>query len=536
MDSRHILLSLGLALMFWILARGLRRTHRLPGPTETGRAAAAADVSAAACAFLAVLFLLKILPLLGPPSGLLRSDYLFPLWALWRRGNGVHWLLPVVVVGMLLIAAVVRSGNRSLPVVPATAVLMALAATLWLSLSLTNGGWPEGALEPLIRSADYYIDASRFVSLPALWSDYVTQQPGLSVHGRTHPPGALTVLWILDRIWGGYVPGVALSIILLSTLGLIPVVLWARRFLPPQHVQAAAILWILTPAVALYGATSMDMIFAVPLLAAGSMFALAVAGHGESAHGDMGDTRQNLRHTLCAMVAGIFLAIGFLFTFSAAVLAMAWVLSITLIPRDRRRRALAMVTMAGTACITVLGIIALVTGFDPVACLSTAMALDAGEAPAHLSLRYYLLTRLMGILDHLVLSGVAISPLWLMLILRGWKPAAPAEPPVAHSFALESTPPSATPSPRTAPDDPILLALARGAALAVALFLALGVYKIGETGRILLFLLPFLLIPTVRRLSRQDPQGRAGTWALGVVAAWHLGQTILMEWFLDTRW
>ena len=507
MDSSHILLSLGLALTFWIVARGLHRTHRLPGPAETGRAAAAADISAAACGFLAALFLLKTLPLLGSPIGLLRRDFLFPLRALWRDGNGVHWLLPITILAVMLITIILRSGQRILPQVLTTGVLMGLAASLWICLSLTNGGWPEGLLEPLVRSADYYIDVERFPSLAALWRDYVVQQPYLSVYGRTHPPGALTVLWVLDRAWGMYVPGVAFTIVLLASLGVLPVVLWARRFLGDRQTPATVALWILTPSVALYGATSMDMIFAVPLLAAGALFALAVAGDPESSQGGPG-------HMVKAAAAGLFLAIGFLFTFSAAVLAVAFVLTSALVPRSLRRHALVMVAVSGVTSMIVVGVVALATGFDPVACLQTAMALDAIDAPATLSLRYYLLTRLMGILDHLVMSGVIIAPIWLGVVLLGWR----------RQPDGEST------------DDRVLLALSRAAALSVALFLALGAYKIGETGRIFVFLMPFLLIPAVRRLSIQYARPQTLSWALAVVAAWHLGQTVLMEWFLDTRW
>lgn len=509
MDSSRILLSLGLALTFWIVARGLRKTHRLPGPGEAGRAAAAADISAAACGFLAVLFLFKTLPLLGPPIGLLRRDFLFPLWALWRDGNGVHWLLPITVLAVILIAIILRSGQRILPQVMTTVVLMGLAASLWICLSLTNGGWPEGLLEPLVRSADYYIDVERFPSLAALWSDYVTQQPNLSVHGRTHPPGALTVLWILDRAWSMYVPGVALTVVLFSSLGVLPVALWARRFLGSSRTPATVALWILTPSVALYGATSMDMVFAVPLLAAGAFFAVGLAGKREGGAGQGGDL-------VMAGAAGFFLAIGFMFTFSAAVLAVAFALTVLLVPSDRRRHALVMVAVAGVTSMLVVGLISLATGFDPVACLRTALVLDAGEAPANLSLRYYFLTRLMGILDHLVMSGVALSPIWLGVLILGRTRG-------AEEQAEDQ-------------DGPILLALTRAAALSVGLFLALGAYKIGETGRILVFLMPFLLIPVVRLLSARYARHQALSWAMAVVATWHLGQTVLMEWFLDTRW
>ncbi|GEM_PF-4646734 len=188
MDANLILLSLGLALTAWVLARGLHRARRLHRPGEPAYAAVAADQSARAMGFLALLFALKVLPLLAPAMGLLRRDFLFPL------------LGPV-------------------------------AAGRW-----------------------------RLVAAP----------------GAGTGPGARILLWILDRATGGRAGPVSLAVVLLSTLGLLPMLAWARCFLPERGARAAAILWVMTPAVALYGATSMDMIFAVPLMAAGALFAMAL--------------------------------------------------------------------------------------------------------------------------------------------------------------------------------------------------------------------------------------------------------------------
>jgi len=425
MDANLILLSLGLALTAWVLARGLHRARRLHRPGEPAYAAVAADQSARAMGFLALLFALKVLPLLAPAMGLLRRDFLFPL------------LGPV-------------------------------AAGRW-----------------------------RLVAAP----------------GAGTGPGARILLWILDRATGGRAGPVSLAVVLLSTLGLLPMLAWARCFLPERGARAAAILWVMTPAVALYGATSMDMIFAVPLMAAGALFAMALTREAAGARRPW---------LLPAGAAGLFLAMGFLFTFSAGVLAATWMATVLLVPRQIRRHALAVLITAGAACILALVLVMTLTGLDLVACLRMAMSLDAAEAPATLSLRYYLLTRLMGCMDLLILAGVALSPVWLRVLWRGWAADTPAgmEPPTT----------------RETRNDAILLALGRGMALAICLFLALGTYKIGETGRILLFLLPLMILPAARSLLATGRASATGLWLFSLTALWHLGQTALMEWFLDTRW
>ena len=513
MDADLILLSLGLALTAWVLARGLHRAHRLPLPGEPAYGAVAADHAAGAAGFLALLFALKVLPLLTPAMGLLRRDFLFPLWALWRRGDGVWWLLPVFAVGLALAALAARPGSRRLSPGVFAALTMAGAALLWLSLSLTNGGWPQGLIEPMLRGADYYVDVERFTSPADIWRHYVARQGSLSLHGRTHPPGALTLLWILDQAAGGRVGGVSLAVVLLSTTGLLPMFAWARCFLAERGARAATILWVLTPAIALYGATSMDMIFSVPLMTAGAFFAVALTGEAPAPRRPW---------LLPAGAAGLFLALGFLFTFSAAVLAATWMATVLLVPRQIRRHATAVLSIAGATCLLVLVLVMAFTGLDLVASLRLAMSLDAAEAPATLSLRYYLLTRLMGILDLLALAGIALSPLWLRVVWRGWAAGTPPGP--------EKPPPG---GPR---NDAILLALGRGMALAVCLFLALGAYKIGETGRIFVFLLPLMILPAARGMTTSGRATATGLWLFTLTALWHLGQTALMEWFLDTRW
>lgn len=509
MNSRYLFMTLGLSLVFWILGRALRYVHRLPRPGESGRAALTADISAAVMGFLATMFALKALPLLAPPTGLLRQDFLFPLWALWRDGDGVHWLIGAAAVGTLLALAAGYRHHK-----PKRATAFALMATLpaialWLSLSMTNGGWPEGPVEPMARSADYHVDVERFASPAALWSEYVGTQESLSLHGRTHPPGALTVLWILNWLTGGRIALVTLGVILLSSLGVLPVLIWARRFLPSDTAAGSVLLWILTPAVAIYGATSMDMVFALPLLAAGALFARSLA-----------DGARQVRQPVWrqGIAPGLLLGLGFLFTFSTAVLATAFLAAVLLSPAAARRRGMPLLaaTAAGSLVLPVLMYLA--TGFDLTACLRLAMTIDGAEAPATLSWRNYALTRLMGGMDFLVMAGIAFSPLWLRVLRRGF--SAPA----AGTSATELR------------DQQVLLALGRGAAAAMMLFLLAGAFKIGETGRIFLFMLPFVIIPAVRYLQALGRLTATGLWPLTVAAFWHLGQTLVLEWFLDTRW
>jgi len=447
-----------------------------------------------AAALTAAIFLLKLLPLFLPSEGF-GADRLFPLWALWRPATAPGWILLAAAVAVALVAGRGR-------------FVLGLAPVLWIALALTNGG-VAGLTEPFRRNADYYVDVARFASLPEIWRTYEERQPSLSIHSQTHPPGAVSLLWVLDRVTGQHLPRVCLAVVLLSAAGLLPVYALARACLDRPGAAAAALLWTTTPAVALYGATCMDMVFAVPLLASAAAFAWGVRGHP-------GDLRATAGFGL---LSGAALALGALFTFSAAVLAVALVLTAALITRrlpGERTRLTVLLGTTGLTCLALLiGLRPL--GFDWLGCLDRARALDAALFPSTLSPSYWLLTRLKGALDVLVLAGPAGAALWLGGLRR-------------RAFARAD-------SEEGVPVDPRLLgvALSRAAAVAVIAFLLLGVYKIGETGRILLFLLPLVPILAVARLQRAWP---AGGWRRGVtaIAALQLAQTLLFEMLLDTRW
>ena len=80
------------------------------------------------------------------------------------------------------------------------------------------------------------------------------------------------------------------------------------------------------------------------------------------------------------------------------------------------------------------------------------------------------------------------------------------------------------------------VALSRAAAMAVLAFLLLGVYKIGETGRILLFLIPLVPLLAVARLQRAWPTRTSWHRGVTAVALLNLAQAFLFEMLLDTRW
>jgi hypothetical protein len=434
-------------------------------------------VVSATAAFLSVLAAVKIGFALTPSQGLLREDGLFPLWARWERGTAWGWFLPAFAVAAGVLVALRRGGLDRIGAPTFLGIATLLSALTGTTMALTNSGFPSGLTAPFERDEDYWAAVPRFASTRAVWSTYTTVQSDLPLHATTHPPGAVAALKVVSGIAGGSLLGACVAVILLGTLTILPLHAWAREAAGDRAARRAVVLWVTAPAILLYGATCMDMVFAVPLVTAGWLFHRAL---------ERNDSR-------AAALAGGALGVGLMFTFSGGIVAV--VFALVAVPR----RAFRVVAITAAASIAVLVVVRLTTGFDWLSCLRQAARIDAVEWPAWSSPGYFVWTRLMDVFDALVLFGAALSALWVGVMRRG---LIGASGPVTWS---------------------------RATAIACLLAFLAGAFKIGETGRILLFVLPAVVIPVARMLQDDDR-------AFGLVAAAGFLQAVVFEAVLDTRW
>src|SRR4029079_3448953 len=85
-------------------AQGVSGAPALARDQARDRGAAVLAVARAASGFLAIVFLLKVMPALAPPAGLLRDDFLFPLWALWRPATAWWGFGPAILLAGAAVA------------------------------------------------------------------------------------------------------------------------------------------------------------------------------------------------------------------------------------------------------------------------------------------------------------------------------------------------------------------------------------------------------------------------------------------------
>ena len=138
-----------------------------------------------------------------------------PLYALWSPHVGLG-TLPAVAIAVLVVVSGIRLAS-SLPW--RRLLLSAYAASLGWTLSLTLiDGWREGVATQLTSDAEYLSALPVAADIPTMIRTYAArivdfQPDSWNTQAAGHPPGALLVFAVLDRVGlGGGVPAALLCI------------------------------------------------------------------------------------------------------------------------------------------------------------------------------------------------------------------------------------------------------------------------------------------------------------------------------------
>jgi hypothetical protein len=143
-------------------------------------------------------------------------------------------------------------------------IAVALASRVVLNISRDGPGELIGPLTGERGGREYLPTVPLFLDDP---SGYLAHFPtlvdrALPVHPAGHPPGATILLAGLDWVGAAGAWPAAVMILVVGSLTAIPV-LWLGRSLRDESVARRVVLvWMFAPSVLLYGATSMDAVFA----------------------------------------------------------------------------------------------------------------------------------------------------------------------------------------------------------------------------------------------------------------------------------
>lgn len=329
-----------------------------------------------------------------------------PPWYAWLRvppvglpGQAVFLILPIVVfAGWLAFAwRISRSG-----VSRAVTLLGGFAGVLLMNVSVSMmDGNPDAIWKPFDRpGAEYFYDVPAIKSVGSFLRSYVDHPLSFSVHTRTHPPGAVLLLYFVARLLGPSVVAAAWAAVVITATAVVPFYLLARRLAGERIANLALALYVVTPSLVLFGATSMDGVFLVPLLWSIYFVQRTI----------------NERGWLLAVAAGISVTISLMFSYvTVCVGAMMLIYAALKLAANPRSFA----HVAGSLAICAIMIMALLgtlfrfTGFNYLTCLQTSRLYDHFSMRTFsLSFGRYLDISVSNLLAFLIGVGVASLVLW----------------------------------------------------------------------------------------------------------------------------
>jgi hypothetical protein len=353
----------------------------------------------------------------------------------------------------------------------------ALLLVLALAVAALAGG-PAAWRAPLEFPGEYPHGAGLVWPLGPFLRAFPELLPALPFHAQGHPAGAMVLYGLIERVWPGP-DGAAVLTVALGCLGAVAVAALARDELGEGGGRLTLALWVLSPAVVLYTATSADAVFAVVLAAA------ALAAH-------RGLVRRSWAWTAAG---GVLLWAASMLTYAAVLLLVFLLVRAAGRWREDTAWVMRWAALSTAVVFALAALLRLAAGYDAVAAVRAVHRAYAA-APGSAS-RPYLLW-LMG--DLIAFGGMLGVPLLAALAARAVA--------VVRSRSWASV---------------------DAAALACLLAASAWGFSRGEVERIFLFLVPLVLVPVTRQLLEWSAR-------LPVVATLLLAQTVAVQTLFYTRW
>lgn len=445
--------------------------------------------------FAAVVGGLYLLALVLRYSGVFAGSPFFPVNVFSPRAQSFGLVISALVVWLAGVGGIVWLDRRRKPQRYPVWGVCAVGLLLILGANGLQGVGPHrradrGFAFPVSGKTGangilYYHDAnSALVVSP---TDFIRHfpaiQPRLRDHGRTHPPGAVLLFYALSEATGNRPALIGVFIaafsVLLSGGSMARLV---QAVLPPESAPCAgyaALLLLLLSATQIYFCASLDGVVAALLLASVAL----------------------------ACEKRTFFAASCVFAASFLTFGVVWVVPVLLVLEGRRKTWARLGGVIGVLLVSYLLLYA-VFGFNYVAALQTASRL---ENPHGFRLVTdpigYAMTRLGDVAEIALFAG----PFVVWLAFRG-----------------------ITRLRKTAPDAFWLFA---SAFLSLGGLFLTGAYRTGETARACIFVYPFLLLPVLAALRKNDaknagePNGAEKTLLLLV---WT--QSVVMQVIGDYFW
>ncbi len=384
---------------------------------------------------------------------------------------------------------------------PSLAVIALVGFVMILATNLAHG-WVTGVETAIGGSSEIYSDIPVVVSILDFISNFTSLQPTLSLHAQTQPPGAVIAVYLLYIVF--QTPDLmALGLAAIAVLGSAFFMHGiCRRLFDERAAKFATLLYLVLPAVQVYYLANIYAIVAT--IALGTVYFYLHENPIVSFSG-----------TTIFLFAGTFLSFLFIHMILALLLFEALRSQYETKGQGISARLKSLTTRIGKpVLVTVLvasiyGLLLLTLGFNYVDAFLYASSLENPNGFMLLSSpTEYLTTRVQDTMDIVIFFGPVLS----YLAYRGLR------------LLREDR--------ATSDKSRLTYYLVAAALVALLLLFLTGAPKKGETARICMFVLPFLLMPVMKYMTQDGTSNRDRALLLIVVFA----QAVIMQLVATYLW
>ena len=422
--------------------------------------------------------------------------HITPLYALLRpHPLTLRHLIPLALC-LVYLGALSKIGRIETSTLLTLVFFVVTSLLLSLAVASMNTGFAEVGAPFERYGLDYYGDVPLVRSPGQFIRDFAELRPHLSMHGKTHPPGPIILLWVFWRLSAGEPLQVAVWVVALASLTVVPLFLFVRDLAGREAATAAAALYVVTPTIILYNATSMNAVYA--LFAVTTMFLFFRA--------------MDRRTAVYAPLAGLAFALTVFMSYDMAILGIffAVIFLFSVFDSSCRRKSVIAAALMLATFVAFYGVLYLATGFNAVSSLMAAIGQvhkDLLYMELHTPRASYWIWRFGNPFEVFFFAGI----------------------PVAVLFVAEWVTRLRTRGSRSRADSYLIAALVM---LVVFNFAYLGK---SENARVSSFYFPFIIVPASLYLLRVIRETNSRT-ALYATVMLLFAQTWLMETLLDMYW
>ncbi|MHA1637829.1 MAG: hypothetical protein ACTSUB_07420 [Candidatus Thorarchaeota archaeon] len=419
--------------------------------------------------------------ILQPPTGGNSLDAIWPL--LGQLMMPSIFMILIAIVIFVPVVLLLHYFYREQKLNPNLIILIIIGVILIIATNLIHG-WE--ILEISVSgSTEIYTDALAITDWVSFISDYELLQPDLTVHARTQPPGAVLTFYFLNVVFASPVL-VAIALATVSTIFSVYFINGIfKKLFDEYDSKYTVVLFLVLPAVQVYYLANIYSIVAT--LAFGVLYFYLHQNKLVSILGSI------ICFFLGTFVSFLFIFMGlFLFIFETLNSYRENMFSLSSIKEGgfvswlkHIVSSFDKVIIIGTVVLALYGLLSIGLGFDYVNAFLFASASENSTGFMLLSDPvFYFQTRIRNVLDILIFFG----PVLTVLCFRGYKLLR------EQSKEFKSS--------------AVKYNLVVASLIALSLLFLAGTPHHGETARICMFLLPFLLIPVLSYLKECDYSNR----------------------------